>query len=162
MTANLDETLYQATADTLEQLCYLLPMPAEDLAAEAAETREPATVMASVEFHGPRSGRLELVASQQLLLALAANMLGEDEGVSEGQRLDALMEAANVVCGNLLPRIGGREAVFRMRAPSAWALDGAGGAEATPPAGRALVTLDEGWAEVRLFVDEAPGSGGHP
>jgi CheY-specific phosphatase CheX len=155
MTTTLDESLYQATVLTLEQLSYLLPMPAE----ESDGPREPAAVVASVEFHGPISGRLELVASQRLLEALAANMLGEDEGVSEVQRLDALMEAANVVCGNLLPALGGHEAVFQMRAPQIREAASAAGGSGPEPAGRALVDLDEGWAEVRVFVEGAVGGG---
>jgi hypothetical protein len=158
MTTTLDESLYQAAVETLEQLSYLLAMPPGD----GGDPRDPAAAVASVEFHGPLSGRLELVASQPLLEALAANMLGEDEGLCDLQRLDALMEAANVVCGNLLPQIGGREAVFHMVAPQV--RDPQDGAVPAPE-GRAVVDLDEGWAEVRLYLtgqsrDGAAGRGG--
>jgi hypothetical protein len=71
-------------------------------------------VAAQVQFSGRFSGRLELRLSETVLLELAANMLGVDESGPIGieQQRDALREIANVVCGRLLPLIGGREAEF--------------------------------------------------
>ena len=56
--------------------------------------------------------------------ALAANMLGVSDAEADARtRRDALGEVANVVCGNVLPLVGGRHAVFHLGAPHAVALD---------------------------------------
>lgn len=83
--------------------------PAE---AEGLETVE-------VGFAGAFSGRLQLGLSASLLAELAGNMLGVENGaaLSLEEQYDALRELANVVCGNLLPVIGGREAEFAIGSP---------------------------------------------
>jgi len=63
---------------------------------------------------------------------------------------DALGEVANVVCGNLLPEIAGRDAVFRLDAPRAF--DGAGCGHGTPAAALSL-GVDGGRAELALHLE---------
>jgi CheY-specific phosphatase CheX len=71
----------------------------------------------SVEFRGPRTGRLVLRASGNLLPSIAANMLGEAESARTPLQRDALGEIANVITGNVLPLVEGRDAVFHLDAP---------------------------------------------
>ena len=104
-----------------------------------------------VAFAGPFAGALTVRVSDDVAATLAANMLGVD-AVGGDDRLvrDALGEVANVICGNLLPELAGRAAVFHLGAPEALAAGAAGAA-------RAAVTLgiDAGRAEVALLVDAA-------
>lgn len=145
---NLEQELHQAAVLTFEQLSFLLHMP--EVEREGVAGQE--SVVAQVEFYGPFAGRVEVAAPVSLTGVLAANMLGEDEGITEAQRLDALMEVANVLCGNLLPRIGGGEAVFRMRAPQI-RQDEPGSGDGGACAGEVEVGLDEGRAQVRLYLE---------
>jgi hypothetical protein len=145
MPVALDQELYRAAARTFEDLAFLLPDPGE--AADAPE----ANVWAAVDFRGPFCGRLAVGCSQDMLAPLAANMLGEGEAPSVGQQLDALSEVANVLCGNLLPAIGGTQAVFRMGAPQVCHESPCCGAQ---PAAHTHVDLHEGWAQVLLFMDQ--------
>ena len=108
---------------------------------------------ASVSFRGPFNGRLAVLACDELLSAIVANMLGEDETATERQQLDALGEIANVVCGNVLPAIAGTEPVFRIGAPEATRATSVAEPDADAPAAAAHVVLDEGWADLRLYVD---------
>ena len=141
----LETELYRAAARTFEELGYMLPMPDEEPGERQVD------VVASVAFHGPRHGRVLVGCPGGLLPALAANMTGEDEVASGVQQLDALMEVTNVICGNFLPAVAGSSHVFRMQAPEVFEaalLPGLG-----PPRVRTTVVLDEGWAEVMLFID---------
>ena len=145
--ANLDSELGRAAALTFECLSFMLPT--EDA---ASNSLAPPAARAGVRFDGPFAGELIVLASEDLLPALAANMLGSDGPPPSAQQLDALGEVANVVCGNLLPAIGGRQQVFRIEPPRVLA-----GPASTPPsqgvAATARLVLDEGWADLWLLLD---------
>jgi hypothetical protein len=106
------EFLAEVTTRTLEELCFLFPMPLL-----SDEQRDAATdASMSVRFEGPVCGRLVVRVCGGMLELLASNMLGDAIGDGHMQR-DALAEVANVVCGNLLPLIGGTDAEFSLAAP---------------------------------------------
>ncbi len=146
MNSSLTKELYKATALTFEELSFMLPMPLADDAAPDAEC----DIFASVAFGGPYRGRLMVGVPREFLAPLAANMLGEDDDVSELQQLDALAEVANVVCGNLLPAIAGGQAVFHFEAPQVF--EGVLLADGEEPTAEIRIDLDEGWAKALLFV----------
>ena len=82
-------------------------------------------------------------------------MLGyEDEtDLTDVQKQDGFRELANVICGNLLPALAGRNAVFDVQAPQR--LEGGAVPETLneqPRAGHAKLLLDSGWAELALYV----------
>ena len=59
-----------------------------------------------------------MTVSEGVLTELSANMLGvDDQDTDREQRLDALKETINILCGNLLPALAGKEAVFDIGAP---------------------------------------------
>ena len=98
-----------------------------------------------------------MVISSAAMPELAANMLGldDDESPSEEQQKDALRESLNVICGNLLPRVGGKEAVFDIQAPEILDVEATRGLlgefKADPPGcAAALLSLDEG--ECQLYM----------
>ncbi|HVP57096.1 MAG TPA: chemotaxis protein CheX [bacterium] len=152
MNKDLETILASVAEKTLAELAFIFsvsddqePMPASA-----------ALVASSVEFSGPFSGRLTLAVSANMLSAIAANMLGIDEGDPRplpDQQRDALKEMTNVVCGNLLPRLAGTQVVFKIEAPDLVepeAIDGTGGQR---PVARTALMLDAGRAEFALFIN---------
>ncbi len=118
MTAKaIHATLMEVASEMLESLAFMFSTP------EGADFDPPDDGefrILAVDFHGPFSGKLVLMAAEETLSELTASMLGVDEHdiVSE-QKEDALKETLNVVCGNLLPRIAGVQAVFNITSPVA-------------------------------------------
>jgi hypothetical protein len=146
------ETILAGVAEkTLAELAFIFSMPDDD----AIRHVSPALVASSVEFSGPFAGSLTLAVSANMLPALAANMLGLDEGDTgplPDQQRDALKELTNVVCGNLLPKMAGTQAVFKIEAPrivDPETIEGLGG---QGPVARTRLILDEGRAEFALFI----------
>jgi hypothetical protein len=106
--------LGKVVSDSLEKLAFMFFM--------TDSFREPIplqnAVTSEVSFTGIFSGRLAVVMTESALKELAANMLGIDsEDVEQIHLHDALKEAANIICGNWLPVIGGAETVFHLDAP---------------------------------------------
>ena len=143
----MQSPLATAAISTFEALGFLVP----DERPSAEQLAAPLARGARVTFAGPFAGALAVRVSDDVATALAANMLGVD-AVHGGDRLvqDALGEVANVICGNLLPEIAGRAAVFHLGAPEAIPVD-------APAAPALAVTLgvEGGRAEVALHVDPA-------
>ncbi|MDD2237994.1 MAG: chemotaxis protein CheX, partial [Kiritimatiellae bacterium] len=73
---------------------------------------------AEIEFSGPFSGRLSLVASPSFCSLLAANVLGmEPAELTVEHAEDALRELVNVICGELLVALAGKAVIFDLSAP---------------------------------------------
>ena len=96
----------------------------EELALVCADTQlsddqrdAPVDVAMSVSFTGPLTGCLVLRATSHILPGIAENMLGTSESSSRAVHADALGELANVLCGNVLPLVGGAHSVFVLSAP---------------------------------------------
>lgn len=106
--------LIDEAVTTLEKLAFIFASANIDRDTFAGS--EAAVVEA--RFQGPFSGRLIMEYGLNGLTELTGNMLGiDEEDVTDALRIDALKEAINVVCGNLLPAIGGRTAVFNIDTP---------------------------------------------
>jgi CheY-specific phosphatase CheX len=148
MRDDLNQLLRAVAEETFEGLAFMFSMGDES---ESGASDEMA--WAGVRFSGPFSGRLTLAVSRRALPALAGNMLGLDdsESATADQQHDGLKELANVVCGNLLPRIAGKQVVFEIAAPELLA------GEASPgraeQAATACLTLDEGEARIALLIE---------
>lgn len=157
---SLETVLRRAAVRTFEELSFLLPDP--DI--EPDRLSIPARAAVSVPFRGPVNGRLVVAVTEDIFLAVATNMLAEDDLPSDQQRQDALKEIANVICGNLLPQIAGAKAVFKISAPEL--LDTSSPSEPVteePLAASVQVGLDQGRADVTLFMSGAnKHSGVHP
>ena len=157
----LDKALYRVAEEVLASLAFMLPVPPEETSQQGDEQRSP-TCAASVGFTGDASGSVMLAAWEEMLPQLAANMLGLPEGDPEAtpdQQQDALMELANVICGNLLTEIWGPEAACTLSPPRSLGQDQCGEAGCgKPPAAAARLHLCEGRIELALFVDEWPGA----
>jgi len=103
------------SVQTLEKLAFIFAVPEE----EDVEPEEGETVDVAISFSGPFSGGMLILYPRGDLDELAANMLGldDEDEIASDQKVDALKETINIVCGNILPAIGGKEAVFDIDAP---------------------------------------------
>jgi len=108
-----------------------------------------------VSFKGPFSGKLIMSVSERILPEIAANMLGveEDETVIEEQ-YDAVKELINVICGNLLPEIAGKKAIFKVGTPEI--ISDVYKAEEElkkiEPLARIKLAFDGGWCGIAMYV----------
>lgn len=148
------ETLSRVSADTLEKLTFLLCSYEEEEALPGSEARSWSG--ASVTFEGPLKGSLMLLFSEDIVHEIAMNMLGSEEPLTRDQEQDALGEAANVLCGNLLPLIAGADAVFSIGSPRVW--EGKGLAKLPERNGvsqaffETTLSVEEGKCRIFLFV----------
>lgn len=148
MTAAADGRLAEVTIDTLEKLAFLFASPVE----APPEVEELHLTTVRVEFAGAFAGGVEVSLSGPVLAELAANMLGAMDGepLAPDAQLDALKELANVVCGNMLPVLGGEEAEFSIHAPQPVSADRPAWASA---AASCWLALDNGICRVRVRLD---------
>lgn len=141
----------EVARETMEKLAFVFAL---DGAAAEGQGASPEHCV-RVAFRGPRKGALEVALTESALPELAANMLGvEDPGeLSGGERVDALRELANVICGNLLPRLFGEEAEFTLGTP----VEARSTAEQASAIAAAdcRFTLENGACRVRLFLEGA-------
>ncbi len=144
------ELLTGVVVDTLEKMAFLFAFSQE--ANGSGAVTEPLET-AEVSFCGPCSGRLQFGLSASVMTELAGNMLGAEDTatLSIEEQHDALKELVNVICGNLLPAIGGQEAEFSIGSPQ---IVGA----AQPPLGPAAVesrlTLEGGICRAAIELGE--------
>ncbi|HEU4630510.1 MAG TPA: chemotaxis protein CheX [Gemmatimonadaceae bacterium] len=151
----LRTALSSATISTFEELGLLFPADG----AAPARRGEPLVGGVRVDFDGPWRGTVVVRATAGVLATAAANMLGRAEPPAEPLRRDALGELANVLCGNLLPAVAGRAAVFELGAPRWLSAGDAVGRDVTgdeAPAAALALELEEGRVEVTLHVTHAP------
>ena len=149
MSKHLERTLYKAAALTFEELGFILPTP--ELDEQQASALPDVTV--NVGFDGPFAGQLAINICGSLLPLLASNMLGEDGIPALEQQHDGLREIANVICGNMLPGIAGSKLVFHIRPARILEKKLADQLLRTIPVAEVSIGLNEGRAELRLFLD---------
>ena len=156
MSKEFEAILSDVAMETLEQLAFIFAASADD---EELISEAPC-IAAKVTFEGPFKGRLFMKTSSRVVDEITANMLGidEDEEVSSDQRCDAFRETINVICGNILPEIADKKAVFNIDAPEV--LTEADAIEATlkdqgSPAAVAKLDIDDEACDLYLFMDES-------
>jgi CheY-specific phosphatase CheX len=150
MNSQAEKILYRKAALIFEELGFLLPR-AESYAADGA-----AFLSATVPFQGPFCGFLLVSISQEVLAALATNMLGDNRQSDEFYEKDALREIANVICGNALPAIYGAEKVFHLDAPVPFEESNSTNFESEYTQDAHIsIGFEQGFAELTLFVKKA-------
>jgi CheY-specific phosphatase CheX len=145
------EELFQAAVLTFEELCFLLPDPE----LQESQRQAPVDLAVRIAFSGPFRGHLLIKVCGGLLPMLAANMLGQAETPPAEQQHDALGEVANVVCGNLLPRIAGPKEVFQLGPPQLVECSDATPDNAVLLAAEVQVGVAAGRIDLLLFADGA-------
>lgn len=103
-TEMIQEHLKEAISRVMETM-FFLPVQFQEGAQGLKTWFSPgASVLeASVEFAGPRSGKVFLLVPVQGLKEMAANILGlDDDGLSNEHLQDTLKEAINMIAGRML------------------------------------------------------------
>lgn len=131
---NLNNALYRAAVLTFEEVGFLFPLD------EGEEKTDAEYSLVSVDFQGNFDGKLTLRVSTAMLPVLAENMLGMEDSLSEEMLKDVLGEFGNIICGNALPEIAGKQAYFKLDSPQHLPSD--------------EVFTDEAVASVQLYFDE--------
>ena len=156
MNEKIDNIILKVTAETLEKLVFMFASTYDP----ENSTEEDPDIGVNVSFTGPFSGTLGMKVSGEVLSEIAVNMLGvddEDEITIEDQN-DALKETINIICGNILPAIAGKQAVFNIATPEI--IQGCGdikGNDGEDLASDVKFSLDEGRCDLVLFVNgESP------
>lgn len=149
MMKKFQKSLMETAVQTFEDLGMMLLN--EELTEDQKEAANEASMM--VTFAGPFTGRLEISVYGEITEKLALNISGSEELASEIMPLDALGEIANVICGNVLPKIAGSKVIFDLTGPSP-----IGTEQSAKDAGMEIVAdshlgLEDGRAEIRLYVD---------
>lgn len=142
----MERCLSRALTATFEELALICP----DTRLSDKQSEAMVDVAVSVSFNGPLSGRLVLRASSEILPGVAENMLGADGEYPLAVQRDALGELANVICGNLLPMIGGAESVFVLSAPHEYVTGGE--PHRCTPVARSSIGIEDGRAVAQLLL----------
>jgi len=76
-------------------------------------------IFTEIEFHGKKSGRMNLLLSPPLAQKMAVNFMGLGETeISESEVLDVAMELTNMISGNLFSLMEGK-ADYQITVPKA-------------------------------------------
>lgn len=109
------DTIEQIVTGVLEQLAFIFADRAEE---DELPGSVDGLIAVSMGIHGAAVGRLTVVSGPEICCELAGNLTGEDpESVGPELATQALMELANVFCGQLLTEIVGVEPVFDLDPP---------------------------------------------
>lgn len=141
----MEQALYQAAVLTFEELGFIFPVerPTED------EVSNDESVKVSVKFSGSFSGAIVLQIENTILPTLASNMLGDDEQIFDEEiQLDVLGELTNVICGNALPAIAGKQEIFHLEAPQILIDNNF----SSHPAAVACLDVEDSKADVLLYI----------
>lgn len=148
MLSTMERLLSQALTATFEELALICP----DTKLSDAQSEALVDVAVAVSFNGPLSGRFVLRATSEILPGITENMLGTGGVFPLTVQRDALGELANVICGNLLPMIGGAEAVFVLSAPQEYIMGG--DPMRCTPVARACIGIENGRALAQLLLSD--------
>lgn len=150
MHANVKEALRRAAADVLERFAFSFVEAEEDVFAEDAMDFH-----ARQGFQGASRGAVGLVVPRALAMELGANILGAEPGeVSEDTGRDAVKELTNIICGELLPELYGRRAVFNLGVPALRETAAGTAADELPVHACAVTFSAEGYPVTAWFDEE--------
>ncbi|MCB0324335.1 MAG: chemotaxis protein CheX [Bdellovibrionales bacterium] len=109
------DTLTQVTARVLEDWAMMLVEPADSVPEIFGDNDR--CFCSSIRYRGVFNGVYSIVCPPGFLEVLASNVLGSEDEIEDDDRLDALREMANVLCGNLLTEMYGEDPVFDVVMP---------------------------------------------
>ncbi len=114
MSLDKSHTLPEVFCLVVEELAFMFGEPVTP--DELPDAVDDAT-LASITFHGPMTGELIMIGPRGLAFMMAANILGLDDVTDVDQAIDAMGEALNVCCGQVLTAAFGDELVFDLTPP---------------------------------------------
>lgn len=154
MKMNYSEKIRDIALNTFEVTCYMFPLEEWEIDDPSEISKPGGSTRSIVHFEGAATGGMVIDPSEDLLEAIAANMLGEDVATDE-EKEGALCEIANIICGNTVPLFSKNEVICTISPPRI-----AGEDEDTDTVFKDMnreslqVLLDEGTAEITLYYSE--------
>ena len=141
MTDQEQQLLIATVADVCERFAFMFV----DAPMDATPEFDADLHRATLAFKGPRQGTLALVAPPDMAHELAGNVLGlmDPDEVTDEVAGQALAELLNIICGELVAELFGKQVVVELGVPEI---------DHVPAAEVARLTADVN--TVRLMVDE--------
>ena len=150
MKTQIEKVLVESTVRTLEDLCFMYQEP--DL--KDAQENLPLEAAAEVEYRNDDfTGKLLIETRGGLFSAIATNILSNDDPSAQ-QKKDALGEIANIICGNVVPSLGGSGREYKIEPPRSLNKDDLLKEEwQEEPVAEITLNFSDGRADIKLFVD---------
>ena len=119
-----------------------------------AQENLPLEAAAEVKYRSDDfTGKLLIETRGGLFSAIATNMLSNDDPSTQ-QKKDALGEIANIICGNVVPSLGGGGREYKIESPRSLNKDDLLKEERQEePLAEITLNFNEGRADIKLFVD---------
>ena len=148
MKTRVENALKEAGLKTFEETCFMYPVP------ELKDLQEmlPLEAAAEVKYRGDFTGRLLIETRGGLFKAIAVNMLSIQDPTGE-QKTDALGEIANIICGNVIPALGGVRQGYRIEAPKNIPLSETQNNLLGEPLVQTVINLNQGRVDLKFYVD---------
>ncbi|NGP87418.1 chemotaxis protein CheX [Fodinibius halophilus] len=153
MSENYKNKIHDIAVNTFEVTCYMFPLEEWEMEDDPITEVPKDGIQSVVGFNGAAEGEMVITPTQELLTAIAANMLGEDSP-SDEQKSGALGEIANIICGNLVPIFASNDKICYLDPPKIieGGFDDAGSPKLHEET--VLVYLDEGTAEITVHYSK--------
>ena len=119
--SDASDTLTEVFCDVVEKLAFMFGEPADtaDLDIQGQQC-----LLAAMNFSGELTGSMALALPQAMCDEIAANVMGlEPDDLADEHRADAVKEALNVTCGNVLTALAGEKPIFDLTIPQVAAID---------------------------------------
>ena len=150
MKTQIKKVLIESTVRTFEDLCFMYQEP------ELKDTQEnlPLEAAAEVKYRSDDfSGKLLIETRGGLFSAIATNILSNDDPTAQ-QKKDALGEIANIICGNIVPSLGGGGRGYKIEPPRSLNKDDLLKEEwQEEPVAEITLNFNDGRADIKLFMD---------
>jgi chemotaxis protein CheY-P-specific phosphatase CheC len=150
MKKQIENVLKESTIITLEDLCFIYQMPE----LKDAQENLPLEAAAEVKYRSDDfTGKLLIETRGGLFSAIATNILSNDDPSTQ-QKKDALGEIANIICGNVVPSLGGGGREYKIEPPRSLNKDDLLKEEKQgKPMAEITLNFNDGRADIKLFVD---------
>ncbi len=116
MKIDLFSIMIESILEVIETVAFLVAIPVEEVDDEAGQAD---CISIKIDYTGFINGSMYIKAPYAFTPVLAANMLGIEEDdpniMKKGE--DAYKEVLNIICGNTLPKVFGKEPVFKLSMP---------------------------------------------
>jgi len=116
MEVNYSDKIHDIAVSTMEITCYMFPLEEWELEDRMLTGNPEGKVRSIVKFDGAAEGGMVINPSDELLDAMAANMLGM-ENADDEQKEGALCEITNIICGNTVPLFAHNKHICYIRPP---------------------------------------------
>jgi hypothetical protein len=134
------EALRTGLVLAMERLCFASSQGFSD------ELPSGETLDAFVAFRGPTSGAVAIAIPPAAVRDFVTALLLPEATDDQLVRADFVSEIANIVCGNVVPRVFGRNSVYVLSPPDLARLTG-------KPLAIAVVHFEIGWVAAMLYRD---------